>query len=79
MAWTHASREPNSARWSCRRCYTMNAFGAQFCSDCGLAPRPATMAAAPPPIDSSRRRLVVVPVTFFAVLALGFVGLQFIR
>jgi membrane protease subunit (stomatin/prohibitin family) len=78
MAWTHASTQPNSARWACRRCYTMNAFGAQFCSDCGLAPRPAPMKA-PPPIESSRRRLVVVPVTFFAVIAMAFVGLQFVR
>ena len=79
MAWSRISREPNSARWACRRCYTMNAFGAQFCSDCGLAPRQAPMKATPPSIGSSRRQLVVLPVTFFAVIAMAFVGLQFIH
>jgi hypothetical protein len=57
----------------------VNAFGAQFCSDCGLAPRQAPVEAALPSMDSSGRRLMAVPFMFLAVIAMAFVGLQFIR
>jgi hypothetical protein len=79
MAWTHVARDPISARWSCRRCYTVNAVGAQFCSDCGLTPRPVPIEAALPSSEPSARRFVALPFMFLAVVAIAFVGLQLVR
>ena len=79
MALTHPGRPTTSGKWSCRRCYTVNAVGAQFCTDCGLAPRPGPAAAAPPSTDLSRGRLLAVPFILIAVCAIGLLGLQLIR
>ena len=79
MASSRASTEPVGARWSCRRCYTVNAPGAQFCSDCGLTPRPAQIEAAAPSIGPARRRIVALRLTFLAAIALGFAALQLPR
>ena len=79
MASSRASTEPVGARWSCRRCYTVNAAGARFCSDCGLTPRPAQIEAAAPSIGPTRRRIIALRVTFLAAIALGFAALQLPR
>jgi ribosomal protein L40E len=82
MAWTHAAREPIVARWACRRCYTVNAIGAQFCSDCGLTPRLAPTEAALPQAGwfaANGRRLIAMEFILIAVVAMAFMGLQLIR
>lgn len=79
MAWAHARPATTSLRWSCKRCYTVNAIGAQFCSDCGLAPVGGTAAAVSLASGPTRRRHIAVPIAFGAVAALALVGMQLIR
>ncbi len=79
MAWARPRQATTSPRWSCKRCYTVNANGAQFCSDCGLAPQGGTVAAVDSAMDVARGRLVAVPIALVAVAALGLVGMQLIR
>jgi hypothetical protein len=57
----------------------VNAVGAQFCSDCGLAPQGGTVAAVSLASGSTRRRHLAVPVALTAVAALALVGMQLIR
>ena len=79
MAWARSQELPR-ARWSCPRCYTVNAFASQFCSDCGLAPRAGRAAAMPTAAMASRRRYMeLVPFLLFAVIAIGLLGLQLVR
>ena len=60
MAWARPRQATTATRWSCKRCYTVNAMGAQFCSDCGLAPQGGTSRSlrrqSPPAGDSWRSR-----------------------
>ena len=80
MAWARPRQATTSLRWSCKRCYTVNAIDAQFCSDCGLAPQGGVVAAVTvPAIDSARTRLIAVPIALVAVAALALVGMQLIR
>lgn len=80
MAWARPRQVPTSLRWSCKRCYTVNAIDAQFCSDCGLAPQGGVVAAGvAPAIDAARTRLMAVPIALVAVAALALVGTQLIR
>lgn len=79
MAWTRAQPATISGRWSCTRCYTVNAVAAQFCSDCGLAHRFAPVALAAPAIEPAGRRLLAVPFMLFGVVAVVLMGLQLIR
>ena len=58
----------------------MNAMGAQFCSDCGLAPQGGRVAALPAPTTAPRGRFVeLVPFAIFGVIALGLLALNLIR
>ena len=79
MAWARPPQATTSLRWSCKRCYTVNAIGAQFCSDCGLAPQGGTGAAFAPASDPTRRLPVAVPIVLVAVAALALVGMQLVR
>lgn len=80
MALAHSRHATTSPRWSCKRCYTVNAIEAQFCSDCGLAPQGGIVTAlVAPAIDSAPSRLVAVPIALVAVAALALVGLQLVR
>jgi membrane protease subunit (stomatin/prohibitin family) len=80
MAWARPRQATTSLRWSCKRCYTVNAIDAQFCSDCGLAPQGGVVAAASgTAIDTARTRLIAVPIALVAVAALALVGMQLIR
>jgi membrane protease subunit (stomatin/prohibitin family) len=80
MAWARPRQAPTSLRWSCKRCYTVNAIDAQFCSDCGLAPQGGIVAAASAQqIDGARTRLMAVPIVLVATAALALVGMQLIR
>jgi hypothetical protein len=80
MAWARPRRAPTSLRWSCKRCYTVNAIDAQFCSDCGLAPRGGVIAAAgTPAYDAARTRLMAVPIALVVVAAFALVGMQLVR
>ncbi len=80
MASARSQQVAPRARWSCPRCYTVNAFASQFCSDCGLAPRAGRAAAMPAPAMVSRRRIAeLVPFLLFALIAMGLLGLQFVR
>jgi membrane protease subunit (stomatin/prohibitin family) len=80
MAWARSQQVAPSAKWSCPRCYTVNAYGSQFCSDCGLAPRPGRAVAMPTAAMASRRRYVeVVPFLLFAIIAIALLGLQLVH
>jgi membrane protease subunit (stomatin/prohibitin family) len=80
MALTRSQQVAPSAKWSCPRCYTVNPFASQFCSDCGLAPRAGRAVAMPSAAMASRRRYAeIVPFLLFAVIAIGLLGLQFVR
>ena len=80
MAWARTRQVTPSGRWSCLRCYTVNPVEARFCSDCGLVPRGARVAAMPSPAEASRRRFIeIVPFVLFGVVAIGLLGLQLIR
>ena len=80
MARASSQQVAPSAKWSCPRCYTVNPFASQFCSDCGLAPRAGRAVAMPTATMASRRRYAeVVPFLLFAVVAIGLPGLQLIR
>jgi len=80
MARASSQQVAPSAKWSCPRCYTVNPFASQFCSDCGLAPRAGRAVAMPTATMASRRRYAeVVPFLLFAVVAIGLLGLQLIR
>jgi membrane protease subunit (stomatin/prohibitin family) len=77
MALARSQQVAPRARWSCPRCYTVNAFASQFCSDCGLAPRASRAVAMPTPAMATRRRLAeIVPFLLFAVIAIALLGLQ---
>ncbi len=80
MAWARPRQAPTSLRWSCKRCYTVNAIDAQFCSDCGLAPQGGIVAAAgTPALDAARTRLMAVPIALVAVAAFALVGMQLVH
>ena len=80
MARASSQQVAPSAKWSCPRCYTVNPFASQFCSDCGLAPRAGRAVAMPTASMASRRRYAeLVPFLLFAVVAIGLLGLQLIR
>ncbi|MDP9481899.1 MAG: hypothetical protein M3P84_01605 [Chloroflexota bacterium] len=80
MAWARSQQVAPRARWSCPRCYTVNAFASQFCSDCGLAPRAGRAVAMPTPAMASRRRLAeLVPFVLFAIVAIVLLGLQLLH
>lgn len=80
MAWIRTQPATLSGRWSCTRCYTVNAVGAQFCSDCGLVHRVTQVeAAAAPLIEPAGRRLLAVPFGLLAAVAVVVMGLQIIR
>ena len=75
MAWAHPRPATGSLRWSCKRCYTVNALGSQFCSDCGLAPQGGTVAAVAPSIDDSGLRFWALPVALALVAVAMLIGL----
>ena len=79
MAWTRTQPATISGRWSCTRCYTVNAVEAQFCSDCGLVHRVTPAAVAAPSIEPAGRRLLAVPFGLLGAVALVVMGLQLVR
>jgi membrane protease subunit (stomatin/prohibitin family) len=80
MVWARPRQATTSLRWSCKRCYTVNAAEAQFCSDCGLAPQGGAVAASGASTsDATRTRLMAVPIVLVAVAALALAGMQLIR
>jgi membrane protease subunit (stomatin/prohibitin family) len=80
MALSRSQHVAPTAKWSCPRCYTVNPFASQFCSDCGLAPRAGRAVAMPDAAMASRRRYAeILPFLLFAVIAIGLLGLQFVR
>ena len=75
MAWARPGQAGSNLRWSCKRCYTVNAIGSQFCSDCGLAPQGGVVAAVAPSIHDSDLRFWALPISLAVVAAAMTVGL----
>ncbi len=74
MAWARPRPATTSLRWSCKRCYTVNPIDAQFCSDCGLAPKGGSVVAVAPSVASGLR-FWALPIALSAVAATMLVGL----